>query len=266
MKIVMSGSGTRLACFVGALTALSESGVKPSGYAGTSGGALIAAACACIAENPNILQDLLQRLMPKLPDLLQPSWFSLVWGSGYFRAGKLTDELKKLFPMKFREVQIPLRIIVTPLDQTTDGAAFHVFSQETTPDIEVWQAVRASMAIPLVFSSHTVNGIEYVDGGVTSNFALDVFGDEPVIGLNFLERPGFPIGAKKGLVERIMQVVSMMIYASSREHMEDAKHARVISIRTQHSGMNFSVSEENVEQMILDGYVSARQHVRKVLS
>lgn len=56
-----------------------------------------------------------------------------------------------------------------------------VFSQETTPDVEVGDAVAASMAIPLVFRPVAIPGYEgtlFVDGGLVSNLPTWVFVEE----------------------------------------------------------------------------------------
>lgn len=53
-----------------------------------------------------------------------------------------------------------------------------VFSAETTPDVEVAEAVRMSMSIPVYFSSVERNGDHFCDGGVVDNYAIDLFPDE----------------------------------------------------------------------------------------
>jgi predicted acylesterase/phospholipase RssA len=49
-----------------------------------------------------------------------------------------------------------------------------IFDAERTPDLQVAYAARASMAAPLAFTSVTLNGVKYIDGGLGSNQPVDV--------------------------------------------------------------------------------------------
>ena len=52
---------------------------------------------------------------------------------------------------------------------------YEVMSAESTPDISVVKAVRASMAIPFAFTPVEIDGDWYVDGGTTMNFPVRMF-------------------------------------------------------------------------------------------
>mmetsp|Transcript_2472 Transcript_2472/g.7844 ORF Transcript_2472/g.7844 Transcript_2472/m.7844 type:complete len:479 (+) Transcript_2472:552-1988(+) len=55
-----------------------------------------------------------------------------------------------------------------------------VFSYETTPDWPIWEAVRASMSIPVVFDPFQKEDlygdrIDFIDGGLTWNYPINLF-------------------------------------------------------------------------------------------
>lgn len=50
-----------------------------------------------------------------------------------------------------------------------DNGELTIFSPDTTPDVEIALAARASASIPLVFEPVTINGVQYVDGGYRDN-------------------------------------------------------------------------------------------------
>ena len=54
-----------------------------------------------------------------------------------------------------------------------------IFSVDTTPDVSVFKACSASIAIPLLYQPVKINGYYYLDGGLTNNLPLDVFNNVP---------------------------------------------------------------------------------------
>lgn len=65
------------------------------------------------------------------------------------------------------------------------------FSNETTPDVPVCDAVRATMSIPGFFQAHSINGEIFVDGGVQHNYPI-TFCDQN--GVANFETLGFNLG------------------------------------------------------------------------
>jgi NTE family protein len=55
------------------------------------------------------------------------------------------------------------------------------FSVNTTPTVHVLDAIRASIAIPLLAKPVQINGQHFVDGGIVRNHPVDVFGNPPPV-------------------------------------------------------------------------------------
>lgn len=75
--------------------------------------------------------------------------------------------LRLLNPSKFKD------LIVTATNKKTGELT--IFSAETTPNVEIALACRASSAIPRVLSPTKINGVDYVDGGYRDNIPLKYF-------------------------------------------------------------------------------------------
>lgn len=54
-----------------------------------------------------------------------------------------------------------------------------IFSIDTTPNVSVFKACSASIAIPLLYQPVKINGYYYLDGGLTNNFPIEIFKDVP---------------------------------------------------------------------------------------
>lgn len=54
-----------------------------------------------------------------------------------------------------------------------------IFSIDTTPNVSVFKACSASIAIPLLYQPVKINGYYYLDGGLSNNLPIDVFKDVP---------------------------------------------------------------------------------------
>jgi len=190
---VFQGGGCRAAAFVGAYEEAVASGVSFTEVAGTSAGSIVAALIGAGAS-PRDLRDTIARMdfrsFMTAPDrrgrrgvagrLLKigfPQIADLVFDQGFYSSGQikkwLDDQLFKLLPQEkhpvtFRSLPFPTYIISTDLSRSEAK----VWSQSTTPNELVSEAVQASCAIPLFFQPV---GRRYVDGGVLSNLPTFVF-------------------------------------------------------------------------------------------
>jgi len=80
-------------------------------------------------------------------------------------------------PATFRDLRQrgrPLRIVATNVDRGT----LRLFSDKTTPDMAVADAVTASMAVPLLFKPRRIDGQRHVDGALVSNLPAWTFDEE----------------------------------------------------------------------------------------
>lgn len=259
IKVVLSGSGTRYPVHVGGLIRLVEEGYEIEEICGTSGGAIVAAGIASGHKVGPELVEIMKDLLPSKRKLIDYSLWSLFFKWGFVKGEKITELFKEYAPKVFEDTVIPLHVVTTNLDRRSP----RIFSTDSTPGACVATAVRASMSIPGVFAPVKIDNEYYVDGGVTGNFVLDIFGTgENVFGLrfgdvkrfaNWKDAPRTPI---KGVADYIDANIESMINATMREHIDDAMFARTITLDTKHGGLNFKMTESDVDEMVEDGWKS----------
>lgn len=255
IKLVLSGSGCLYPVHVGAILRLAEAGYIFEQVCGTSGGSIVAAALATGYPPNHELVKMIKNTLPAKNGLIDMSIFALTFNWGLIKGDRIEKVFNKHFVKKMSETKIPLHVVTTNLDKQE----VKVFSTKNDPNMSVATAVRASMSIPGVFTPVRINGDLHVDGGIMANYFLDLFGTgDDVIGLKFKsvsdDKKGTPIKNPAQYVER---VIDSLIQGSTNEHMDDATFARTILLETKHNGMDFNMTETDVDDMLEEGYNSA---------
>ena len=267
IKLVLSGSGTKFPVFIGALRRLEQGGYEVEAVAGTSGGAIVAAGIASGYTSSHELEDLVRRIMPRLPKLVRPSLVSLIQNFGFFKTKKLQKVFKDELIEKMGDSTVLCKIITVNVDASGTEDTVTVWSSRRHPDQSLPLVTAASMSIPFVFQQVLINGDDHVDGGLLKNFAIDVFGDDRnVVGLTFSgklasekEIPWYrPVSR---LVNRGLRLLDLVLVRNVREDIEDAKYATSIHVTTSIGGLDFKMTDEKITQMIQDGYDSIDEYL-----
>ena len=168
LVLALSGGGGHAAAHAGVILELAAQGVRPTGYAAVSGGALVAAAYLGGASM-EALVDEASRLHP---------WFWVRgWGGGLLSGTKLGILIDEFLPKeKFEDLSAPLAVLATDMD-TGQGVVFKSGN--------VRDAVRASCSFPGIFPPFLWEGRRLYDGGVTDvvpvKLARELAGDEGIV-------------------------------------------------------------------------------------
>ena len=168
LVLALSGGGAHAAAHAGVIAELEAQGVRPTGYAGVSGGSIVAAAYLGGASMEALVEEA-SRLHP---------WFWVRgWGGGLLSGTKLCILIDEFLPKeRFEDLSAPLAVLATDLD-TGQGVVFRTGN--------VRDAVRASCSFPGVFPPFQLDGRRLYDGGVTDvvpvKLARELAGDEGVV-------------------------------------------------------------------------------------
>ena len=161
-SLVLSGGGALGIAHLGVLHDLEKSGFVPKEIVGTSMGGIIGA-CMSVGMKEKDIHGVVQAFA-----------FVSKWVKFSFSGNAIVDNAKierifeKLFgDKKMRDTQIPLKLITTDL---LSGEK-KVFDKED--DVFIKDALLATMAIPGIFTEHTIKERVYVDGFLCANLGVE---------------------------------------------------------------------------------------------
>ncbi|MGD8726330.1 MAG: patatin-like phospholipase family protein [Gemmatimonadales bacterium] len=166
----MSGGGAKAAAHVGAHRALTEEGLHPSRYVGTSMGAVVAACFACGLAYEDVMQRMLgvtrrDVAIPSASLLLGPLAQSLLGGR------RLRETLAGLVPARrFSELATPLTVTAV----SVETGELVLFGGGGDGDVPLIDALWASCALPVFYPPVEIEGRAYADGGLRAVLPIGV--------------------------------------------------------------------------------------------
>lgn len=191
-NLAFKGGGVKGVAYVGALQALEDEQIMNQiiGFSGTSAGSIVAALAACRIKAADLNSFLGNTNYEKFKDkggffdfikdltedfgLYEGDYFLNDWFKAFLKQQGIDSEIT--FKGVKDKFSTDLKVYTTDLNVQS----IKEFSVETTPDIQIAYAVRASMSIPLFFKAWKFPGNDpdnhiYVDGGVMYNYPIDAF-------------------------------------------------------------------------------------------
>jgi NTE family protein len=174
IALVLGGGGIKGFAHIGVLRALEERGIRPTLFAGTSIGAMVAAGMVA-GMTPADLAQRAEALRRK--DLFRMNHFGMLMDRMKSRSIYLEEPLRALCDSvvpdgTFDELRQPLLINTVDLERGTQV----VWGLPGLKDVSVRDAVYASCALPGFFPPGQVDGRMCVDGGVIDNLPAAIAG------------------------------------------------------------------------------------------
>jgi len=207
INLVLSGGGARGIAHLGVIKALHEAGLGINAISGVSSGAIVG---AFIAKGmcPEEVLDI--AVSTKGFSITRPP-FSL----GLFNKKNMLQVLTKYFDKtSFNDLQIPLFVSATNIN--TCNTDYFNTGELITPLI-------ASSALPLLFSPVSLNGYQYVDGGIANNLPVEPFLKDDLtrigVSVNVVNEVHELTSALK-VVERAIQITVIKNTGESRKHLD----------------------------------------------
>jgi len=194
LGLVLSGGGARGIAHIGVIKAFEEKGISFDYISGTSAGAIVGSLSAygyTPEDMLRIIQDIsiLKHIRPAL---------NL---KGFIKMDGIGEVLMKYMPENsFSHLKIDLTVAATNIKT----GKVHYFNSG-----DLVKALLASSCIPVIFHHISIEGIDYVDGGITNNLPVEPIRDKCgfVVGshTNFIGSDFHDLNMKS-LVERTMLI------------------------------------------------------------
>ncbi|BAC13855.1 hypothetical conserved protein [Oceanobacillus iheyensis HTE831] len=288
---VFSGGGVKAFAYVGVLETFKEHHIELERVAGTSAGAIIAAMIAAKYSSEEIKElvselDLSALADPPLLTKFFPlsKWLFLYFQLGINKGDKLEEWLIEILERKhiktFSDIKEGyLKVVVSDLSLgklvviPDDLERVYGIKPEYFP---VSKAVRMSAGFPYFFMPKKVPG-RYkqksivVDGGLLSNFPLWIFDQpsfkplRPLIGVKLTEITQ-EIGPRRidNAIDMFQALFSTMKQAHDSRYISTNDKKNIIFVPIEGTAtMNFSLSEEARDRLILSGKDSTEKFLKK---
>lgn len=177
VALVLGSGGARGYAHIGVIEVLEQSGIKPDLIVGTSAGSIVGSIYASGKSAAQLKQIALDMQVNDVRDIN-------IGLQGFFDGKKVENYVNtNVNNLPLEQLEIPMFVVATELKQGNKV----VFNMGSTG-----QAVRASISIPSMFIPVSIDGIEYVDGGLVSPVPVNVareLGADIVIAVDILAQP-----------------------------------------------------------------------------
>lgn len=258
IDLVLSASGVRAPCFVGAIEAIQEKGYKITRIAGSSGGSAAAAGHALGFSTEKMACMAPETPWDKIKDFHIKNLLSLQ-NPSVFAGKELDSYFQEIYgDAKMSDCLIDCRIAVV----TIMGRNRRLITPETHPDLPVWKAVRMSSTIPFIFPYYELDGEPVTDGGLVTEM-FDIFPE--------LERTTLAIRprANRGIRKVVQDVQANRLFiwnylkilaeyfldAVDNQHVPEQEWHRTIIVPTQEiGGLSFNIKPGDADRLVKAGY------------
>jgi NTE family protein len=222
LALALGSGGVRSVAALGLAEVLAAEGLRPDLIVGCSSGALFGATIAAGMSGRAALEaatslwsaGLTQRRRWRAyPQLLAPRWFGFDAGFALRDDRRIAQRIDSAFgSRRLEDLAIPLRVVAT------DAASGERVVLQRGP---LTRALRASMAVPVIFPSVEVDGRRLVDGVVSDPLPVAVAADALIV---------LTLGFKGAMPRRIDRA-SRLVAQASTALINNLQQARVDAAR-----------------------------------
>lgn len=219
------------------------------------------------------------------------NYYKIVSNLGLCSISHFMEHLRKVLRVKYPDIEdmtfkeASKRFGVNLYFSTTNinRCENRIFSIEDTPDVSIFTACEASMAIPLIFNPVAIDGEYYYDGAFSNNFPIKIFSHvskENVIGMViYKERETYvPTKDKMNIffiirqickmfdILRISQVTLNEINSGDKEYYfmpENITIQNAMNVIVNRKGVRIELTAEQVNEMILYGFTCMAEYIDK---
>lgn len=261
--VVFGGGALKGLAHIGALRALREAGITPRLYAGTSIGAMIAAAAASGASDDELRA---RALSFKRRDLFRINHLGMLMDRMLAPAIYLEHPLRVVCEELIADGtfdDLPTTLLVSAVDLEQGMPV--VFGRPGLRDVSVRDAVYASCALPGFFPPGRVGERVCADGGTTDNLPVSI-ASMGVDALVTIDVGTADVKVAKGVEQRgfasiFMRAATMMMHAQQQRALERWTSPPMLLVRPRVSHIDWFSFSHNAE-LLENGYQATREALR----
>lgn len=261
--LVLGGGAIKGLAHIGALRALEEAGIKPALYAGTSIGAMIAAAAASGLTSAQLTE---RALRFRRRDLFRINHVGMLMERMQARSIYLEGPLRSLCEELVADGtfdDLRSNLLVTAVD--IDNGIPVVFGRPGLTDVRVRDAVYASCALPGFFPPGVVGNRTCIDGGTTDNLPVTIAGQDAdaliAIDVGIADVPTSAGIATHGFASIFLRAATMMMHNQQQSALEMWTNPPMLLVRPRVSHINW-FSFSHIDELLQIGYDSTKDALR----
>jgi len=297
--LVFSGNAIRSICLLGILRYIyfnkMENFIKNA--SGTSMGSFF-----CLAFALKIPVDELEAIIIKtvknenltiIPTKKYIDFFlNLGFNDSRLYLAGIREYIKKKYnmdDMTFMELSKLTGVNVYVSTTRVNDASNFIFNVNDTPNISVFEAIAASMCIPIISKPIKINNNYYIDGCISNNVPYNVFENinhEDILCVavfvkadyDFVVIPETKDDEEITIIDYVRQLFNILYYNSFKHtfinKIEKFKNPLLISNSHFKSSLNFEItktelkfeiSEDDIETLILQGFKDMSEYMKKII-
>ncbi len=271
VSLVIGSGGVKCAAAIGLWNVLQQENIHVDSLVGCSGGSLY---CALMANGVDLksMQEMSNRLWTK--DVMQGYTENLKASkdgtlrfterSGLVDDTVLNANLRNVFgDWSFGDLKLPLKVVATDLL----SAEKVILSEGNVAD-----ALRASVAIPIIVPPWEVNGRLLIDGGASDPLPIDVAiqdGADIIIAMGFTLDYRNRFRSMTAVQEQLNSIYMNNILNSTYAFYNLAHHAEIFPVIPEFEGSVSMFDVEKIPHVIERGEQAARKqlpHIKRALA
>lgn len=271
ISLVIGSGGVKCAAAIGMWNVLQRENIHVDSLVGCSGGSLY---CALIANgiDPENMKEISNRMWTK--DVMQGYTENLKASkdgtlrfnerSGLVDDSFLNASLRNVFNnWNFADLKLPLKVVATDMLSA---------EKVTLSEGSVLDALRASVAIPIIFPPWEVNGRLLIDGGASDPLPIDVAiqdGADIIIAMGFTLDYRNRFRTMTAVQEHLNSIYMNNILNYTYAFYNLAHHAEIFPIIPEFEGSVSMFDVEKIPHVIERGEQAARKqlpHIKRALT
>ncbi|MEP6896502.1 MAG: patatin-like phospholipase family protein [Chloroflexota bacterium] len=266
ISLVIGSGGIKCAAAIGLWHVLQEEGIAVDSVVGCSGGSMYGALIANHVSE-KVMEDGSRTLWTS--DIMQGYTENLKASkdgtlrfnerSGLVDDSALNKKLRDVYgEWKFSDLQMPFKVVAT--DLLSGGKV--ILSEGS-----VFDAIRASLAIPIIFPPWEVDGRLLIDGAASDPLPIDVAIQD---GADIIIAMGFPLDYRSrfrsmtAVQEQLNSIYINNILTSTYAFYNLAHHAEIFPIIPEFDGSVSMFDVDKIPYVIERGEQSARKQMRYI--
>ncbi len=271
ISLVIGSGGVKCAAAIGLWQLLQEEGIEVNSVVGCSGGSLYS---AMIANNASVDQMVARSQSMWTKDIMQGYTESLKASkdgtlrfterSGLVDDTFLNNSLRGVFgDQTFADMRLPFKVVATE---------FLSGEKVTLSQGNIFDALRASVAIPIIFPPWEVNGQLLIDGAVSDPLPIDVAiqdGADIIIAMGFTIDNRSRFRSMTAVQEHLNSIYMNNILTSTYSFYNLAHHAEIFPIIPEFEGTISMFDVERIPEVVVRGREAAAKqlpHILRLLS